>query len=71
MEVLKMEPNQPGSKAMPDFKELSDRMIAEPSRSPQIVIKTNLDPKKPSEDNPYYKNAQMTDTEQFNQYFEE
>ncbi|MBD1381656.1 hypothetical protein [Metabacillus arenae] len=31
------------NKNMPDFKQLSDRIIAEPSTSPQLVIKTNLD----------------------------
>jgi hypothetical protein len=38
-----MDPRKPGNKDMPDFKELSDRIIAEPSESPRLVIKTNLD----------------------------
>jgi hypothetical protein len=71
MEVLKMDPNQPGSKALPDFKELNDRIIANPSSSPQLVIKTNLDPKDPTEENPYVEKGKVSNSEQFNEYFEE
>jgi hypothetical protein len=39
------EPQQPGNKNMPDFKELNDRVIAEQSEGPFLVIKTNVDPK--------------------------
>ncbi|RSD26149.1 hypothetical protein [Mesobacillus subterraneus] len=66
-----MDPKQPGNKKMPDFKELSDRMIAQPATGPQLVIKTNLDPSDATEDNPYYRNDQVTDSEKFKEYFEE
>jgi hypothetical protein len=71
MEVLKMEPNQPGNEKLPDFKEMSDRMIAQPATGPQLVIKTNLDPKDATEENPYFKSNQLTDSEQFKEYFKE
>lgn len=54
---------------MPDFKQLNDRLIANPTDEPTLVIKTNLDPKDPTEDNPYY--SHNTDKEKFNDYFEE
>ncbi|WP_226666814.1 hypothetical protein [Metabacillus litoralis] len=41
---------------MPDFKQLDDRIIAEPSTSPSLVIKTNLDTENVSEENPYINN---------------
>lgn len=66
-----MEPNKPGSKQLPDFKELDDRIIAEATSKPMLVIKTNLDPTDSTEDNPYYRNMGLTDTEQFRNYFEE
>ncbi|CAM3631931.1 hypothetical protein [Cytobacillus oceanisediminis] len=66
-----MEPLKPGSKKMPDFEELDDRMIAKHTNEPMLVIKTNLDPKDSTEDNPYYKNKEETDTEEFRDYFEE
>lgn len=66
-----MEPNKPGNKKLPDFKELDDRLIAEAPSEPMLVIKTNLDPKDSTEDNPYYQNLGLTDTEQFRDYFEE
>lgn len=66
-----MKPNKPGSKELPDFKELEDRLIAEAPSEPMLVIKTNLDPKDVTEDNPYYRNMGLTDTEQFRDYFEE
>ncbi|GAA3325484.1 hypothetical protein GCM10020331_057570 [Ectobacillus funiculus] len=65
-----MEPNQPGNKEMPDFKELEDRVIAEPAHSPSLVIQTKLDPKKNvKEDNPYYRNEEKTDDRKFQEYF--
>lgn len=64
-----MEPQQPGSKKIPDFKELNDRMIAEQPNQPVLVIKTNLDPKDATVDNPYYK--KQTDKEAFLDFFEE
>ena len=52
---------------LPDFKQLHDRVIAEPTDEPTLVIRTNLDPKKPTEDNPYYRSN--TDIDKFNKYF--
>ncbi|WP_026694324.1 hypothetical protein [Peribacillus kribbensis] len=67
-----MEPNEPGSKDLPDFNELNDRIIAERRTSgPSLVIKTNLDPGNSTEDNPYYKNEEETDTGEFRKYFED
>jgi hypothetical protein len=66
-----MDPLKPGSKQMPDFEELDDRMIAKHTNEPMLVIKTNLDPKDSTEDNPYYKNKEETDTNEFRDYFEE
>lgn len=53
---------------LPDFKELNDRIIAEPTSSPHLVIKTNLDPKDVTEGNPYHTG---TTDEDFLDYFEE
>jgi hypothetical protein len=66
-----MEPRKPGSKKMPDFNELEDRLIANATPKPTLVIKTNLDPKDSTVDNPYYRNTELTDTERFRDYFEE
>ena len=66
-----METKQPGNKNLPDFKEMTDRVIAEPANGPQLVIKTNLDPSDATEENPYFKNDQVTDSEQFKEYFKE
>ncbi|MBT2684026.1 hypothetical protein [Bacillus sp. ISL-37] len=66
-----MKNKQPGSKNLPDFKEMTDRVMAEPANGPQLVIKTNLDPSDATEDNPYFKNDQITDSEQFKEYFKE
>lgn len=56
---------------MPDFKELNDRVIADYNEGPTLVIKTNLDPKDATEDNPYYKNKAQTDKEAFLDFFKE
>ncbi|WP_153126635.1 hypothetical protein [Peribacillus tepidiphilus] len=65
------EPRQPGNKDLPDFKELNDRLIAERSTSgPTLVIKTNLDPKDSTVENPYYQNEENTDKKEFRDYFE-
>lgn len=64
-----MEPRQPGNKKMPDFDELNDRMIAERSSSPMLVIKTNLDPENPSEKNPYYQKGNAQDKEAMDDFF--
>ena len=66
------DPTQPGSKELPDFKELNDRFISEQRTSgPTLVIKTNLDSKDSTVDNPYFQNNNKTDTETFRDYFEE
>ena len=65
-----LEPRQPGNKKMPDFDQLNDRIIAESPSSPMLVIKTNLDPKEPSEDNPYYHNGKAHDPEAMKNFFE-
>ena len=66
-----MKPNKPGSKDLPDFKQLDDRLIAEAPSQPMLVIKTNLDPKNTLEDNPYDQNLGLIDTNKFRDYFEE
>ncbi|EZP75862.1 hypothetical protein H839_11334 [Parageobacillus genomosp. 1] len=40
-------------KNLPNFKQLADRLINEPSDEPMLVIKTNLDPKHVTEENSY------------------
>lgn len=49
-----MDPKKPGNEKMPDFKQLDDRVIAEPTDAPTLVIKTNLDSNDVSEGNPYF-----------------
>ncbi|MFZ7943702.1 MULTISPECIES: hypothetical protein [Bacillaceae] len=66
-----MEPRQPGNKKLPDFNELNDRIIAESSPSPMLVIKTNLDPKEPMENNPYYQEGELKSPKAFRDYFED
>jgi hypothetical protein len=65
------EPQQPGSKQMPDFKELNDRMIADRPEGPFLAIKTNLDSKDATEDNPYYENKEQTNKQAFLDFFKE
>lgn len=55
---------------IPDFDSLDDRLIAEQPSSPKLVIKTNLDPKDSTEDNPYFTNQSNSDTNAFRYYFE-
>ncbi|MFS0555104.1 hypothetical protein [Brevibacillus sp. 179-C9.3 HS] len=38
---------------LPDFKQLDDRLIAQPPTSPIIAIRTNLDKEPNDIDNPY------------------
>jgi hypothetical protein len=57
-------------KQMPDFDSLDDRIIAEPPSEPMLVIKTNLDPKDSTVDNPYYTNKSQADTKVFRDFFE-
>jgi len=66
-----MEPRQPGNKNMPDFDQLSDRLIVESTPTPMIVIKTNLDPKDASDNNPYYQNRDVKNPKAMKDYFEE
>lgn len=55
---------------MPDFDSLDDRIIAEPPSEPMLVIKTNLDPKDSTVDNPYFTNKSQADTKVFREFFE-
>ncbi|WP_423801725.1 hypothetical protein [Neobacillus sp. SAB-20_R2A] len=66
-----MEPKQPGNGNMTDFDKLNDRIIAESPTGPMLVIKTNLDPKNVTENNPYYHNEKANDPKEFKDYFEE
>jgi hypothetical protein len=66
-----MEPRLPGNKKMPDFDQLNDRMIAETPSTPFLVIKTNLDAKESTENNPYYHDKETKDPKEFQEYFEE
>jgi hypothetical protein len=66
-----MEPRQPGNKNMPDFDQLNDRIIADSSSSPMLVIKTNLDPKDVTENNPYYQDTEVKNAKRIKEYFEE
>ncbi|MGM0873944.1 MAG: hypothetical protein ACQEWV_03945 [Bacillota bacterium] len=52
--------------ALPDFNKLNDRVIAEHSTSPSLVIKTNLDSEDIDKDNPYSnKSESSTDFKNF------
>jgi hypothetical protein len=55
---------------MPDFDSLDDRVIAEQPSEPMLVIKTNLDPKDSTVDNPYLANKSQADTKVFREFFE-
>lgn len=66
-----MEPRQPGNKKMPDFDHLNDRIIQERPSEPMLVIKTNLDPKDSTENNPYYHNDNVKNPKAFKEFFEE
>lgn len=68
---MNVEPRKPGSEKLPDFDQLNDRVIAQHTEEPMLVIKTNLDPKDSTENNPYYKNKEQTDTKEFREYFED
>lgn len=65
-------PKKPGSKKLPDFNKLTDRIIAETRTSgPSLVIKTNLDPQDSTVNNPYFENKKLTDTDEFRNFFED
>ncbi|WP_066320748.1 hypothetical protein [Bacillus sp. FJAT-29814] len=66
-----MKPKQPGNKEMPDFDKLNDRIIADSPSGPMLVIKTNLDPKNVTENNPYYDGEDVKDPKEFKEYFKE
>ncbi|MFK9094995.1 hypothetical protein [Bacillus salipaludis] len=66
-----MEPRRPGNKRLPDFDQLNDRIIAENSSAPMLVIKTNLDPKDAAENNPYYQNGEVKNPKAMKEYFVE
>jgi hypothetical protein len=55
---------------MPDFDSLNDRIIAKQPSEPMLVIKTNLDPKDSTVDNPYFTNESHADTKKFREFFE-
>jgi len=66
------DPIQPGNKNLPDFKELNDRIIANHGTAgPSIVIKTNLDPKDSTVNNPYVQNEDKSENQTFRDFFEE
>ncbi|WP_434218697.1 hypothetical protein [Peribacillus simplex] len=66
--MVLLEPNKPGNKNAPDFQELNDRIIREPSQSPRLVIKTNLDAKNVNDENPY---SNRINSDGFSDFFEE
>ncbi|WP_209124916.1 hypothetical protein [Alkalihalobacillus sp. BA299] len=66
-----MKKNKLGNQNIPDFDKLSDRIIAEPTNSPTIVMKTNLDPKSSTEENPYFTEKSQKHSKEFRQYFED
>lgn len=47
-----------------DFDSLQDRLINEPSQSPSIVLKTNLDPDNMKDENPYIDHSHKQDAEE-------
>lgn len=66
-EVFYMKQNNPNSDLF------QNRIIAEPSKSPSIEIKTNLDSKNLMENNPYYDEKNMKnekEREKFEDFFD-
>lgn len=66
-----MEPRHPGNKKLPEFAHLNDRIIADRPSEIMLVIKSNLDPKDSTENNPYYHDKETKDPKEFKEYFEE
>lgn len=66
-----MEPRQPGNKNLPDFNQLTDRLIVEKPSEPMLVIKTNLDAENVTEHNPYCQGKTAKNPKEFKNYFEE
>ncbi|MFC0297869.1 hypothetical protein [Geobacillus jurassicus] len=54
---------------LPDFKQLNDRLINESSDEPMLVFKTNLDPDRVTEENPYAK-GRTNVSKEFVSFFE-
>jgi hypothetical protein len=60
-----------GKKELPDFKQLDDRIIAEPSQGPFFEVKTNLD-KPVTDDNPYISSETSNEEiEKIKRFFED
>ncbi|MGR3762680.1 hypothetical protein [Rossellomorea sp. NS-SX7] len=60
-----------GKKELPDFKQLDDRIIAEPPQGPFFEMKTNLDTQE-STDNPYISSETSNEEmEKIKRFFEE
>jgi hypothetical protein len=60
-----------GKKELPDFKQLDDRIIAEPPQGPFFEMKTNLDTTE-SSDNPYISSETSEDeVEKIKRFFDE
>jgi ribosomal 30S subunit maturation factor RimM len=66
-----MESKKPGNNHILDFREANDRIIANANTGPNLVIKTNLDPKDVSENNPYFSKVETKDAQALKEYFEE
>ncbi|MCT2538202.1 hypothetical protein NC661_10780 [Aquibacillus koreensis] len=57
---------------MPKFEDLDDRVIAEGNQKPSFSMNSKLDPKDPTEDNPYFdktKNYSKEELEKFKKFF--
>ncbi|WP_080845927.1 hypothetical protein [Cytobacillus gottheilii] len=63
-----MENKNIGNDKLPPFTKLDDRLIAQHSSSPSLVIRTNLDEKNSTEENPYYNGS---NEKEIKEYFEE
>ncbi|MEW9110283.1 hypothetical protein ACQCT6_19840 [Cytobacillus gottheilii] len=57
-----------GNNKLPSFTKLDDRIIAKHSSSPSLVIRTNLDEKDATEQNPYFNGS---NEKEIKEYFEE
>ncbi|APH04649.1 hypothetical protein A9C19_07740 [Bacillus weihaiensis] len=55
---------------MPKFNDLNDRIIAEATTSPTLVIKTNLDTPNVEKENPYL-NEEKEATRNFKNFFKD
>ncbi|NRD78921.1 hypothetical protein HPT25_16275 [Bacillus sp. BRMEA1] len=66
-----MEANKPGNKKLPDFDQLTDRVILDSPSEPMLVIKTNLDPKDATENNPYIHHQNEKNEKELKDFFNE